>query len=122
MTERYEHRRAGDRELLGWLRPDGDDYVAIDLLGRELTGPVDWPTAEEALDEHGLRWLSDLWQLRLADGSLERVRIVEVRAGDRVVVKRDDLGAVGAEQVVHVLPFPAPPALQPFAGDPHVLG
>ncbi|WP_407653628.1 hypothetical protein [Cellulomonas alba] len=122
MTERYEHRRTGDRELLGWLRAEGDDYVAVDLLGRELTDAVDWPTAEEALDARGLRWLSDLWQLRLDDGSVERVRIVEVRPDDRVVVKRDDLGAVGAEQVVHVLPFPAPAALQPFAGDPHVLG
>jgi len=121
MTRGYEHRREGDRELLGWLRPDGDDVVAVDLIGRELTGPVDWTTAESALDEHGLHWLADLWQLRLDDGTLERVRIVEVR-GDRIVVKRDDLGDMRAEQVVHVLPFPAPPTLRPFEGDRHVLG
>lgn len=121
MTTGYEHRREGDRELLGWLRPDGERFVAVDLIGRELTGPVDWATAEAALDEHGLHWLADLWQLELDDGTIERVRIVEVRA-DRVVVKRDDLGSVDVAQVLHVLPCPAPPTLRPFEGDRHVIG
>src|SRR4051794_10719809 len=111
-----EHTRADDRERLGWIRPDGDAFVAHDALGRELTGPVDWLEAEEALDERGLHWLADLWQLDLPDGTIERVRIVEVTP-DRVVVKVDDFGAVEAMTASYVLPFPAPDVLRPFEGD-----
>lgn len=115
-----EHRRAGDRELLGWVRVDGDGFVAVDRIGRELTEVVDWHEAEEALDERGLHWLADLWQLTLDDGSVVRVRVAEV-ATDRVVVATDDFGNVDAVVTRHVLPFPAPAALRPFAGDRHVL-
>ncbi|ACQ82355.1 conserved hypothetical protein [Beutenbergia cavernae DSM 12333] len=115
-----EHRRAGDRELLGWMRLDGDGFVAIDRLGREITGVVPWDEAEDALDERGLHWLADLWQLERPGSAPLRVRIVEV-GPDRVVVKRDDFGDVGAKQETYELPFPAPGALQPFDGDPHVI-
>ena len=115
-----EHRRAADRELVGWLRPAGEGFVAIDRLGREVTGVVDWVTAEEALDERGLRWLADLWQLGHDDGTTTRVRIVEV-SHERVVVKRDDFGAVDAEMRTWTLPFPAPETLRPYAGDPSVI-
>ena len=111
-----EHTRTGDRERLGWIRPDGDGFVAHDALGRELTGAVDWLAAEEALDERGLYWLADLWQLELPDGTIERVRLVEVTP-DRVVVKVDDFGAVEAVTASYVLPFPAPDTLRPFEGD-----
>ena len=111
-----EHRRPGDRERLGWIRPDGDDFVAHDALGREATGPVDWLTAEEALEERGLHWLADLYQLDLPDGTRERVRIVEVTP-ERVVVKVDDFGAVDVVTASYVLPFPAPDTLRPFEGD-----
>ena len=111
-----EHRRAGDRERLGWIRPDGDGFVAVDALGRELTDVVDWLDAEEALDAHGLHWLADLWQLDLPDGTRERVRIVEVTPA-RVVVKVDDFGAVDVVTESYVLPFPAPESAGPFEGD-----
>ncbi|WP_282946564.1 hypothetical protein [Cellulomonas endometrii] len=114
-----EHRRADDRELLGWIRPDGEEFVAVDRLGRDLTGPVDWLAAEEALEGRGLRWLADLWQLGLPDGSVQRVRFVEV-GPDRVVVAPDVMGAPG--RGTHTLPFPAPATLRPFQGDPHVIG
>lgn len=117
-TAWVEHRRSGDRELLGWIRPAGDDVVAVDRLGRDVTGPVDWPAAEEALDERGLQWLADLWQLTRDDGTVVRVRLLEVSA-TRVVVKVDDLNAVGEGIVpTYELPFPAPATLAPFAGDP----
>ncbi|WP_129337969.1 hypothetical protein [Cellulomonas endophytica] len=119
-TDWTEHRRAGDRELLGWVRPVGEGWVAVDRLGRDLTGVVDWMEAEEALEAHGIAWLSGLWQLPATDGSRLRVRVVEVRA-DAVVVATDDLGSVDAPQVRHVLPFPAPKDLVPFAGDAHTL-
>jgi hypothetical protein len=111
-----EHRRPGDRELLGYVRPDGEGFVAIDRLGRELTDVVDWMTAEQALDERGLGWLSGLWQLIGPDGTVERVRLVEVGTA-RVLVKTDDLGAVDAQVRTYELPFPAPPTLEPFRGD-----
>ena len=44
--EWIEHRRGMDGELLGWMRPADDGFVVIDLLGRELTGVVDWFEAE----------------------------------------------------------------------------
>ena len=102
-----EHRRPGDRERLGWIRPDGDGFVAHDALGREATGTVDWLTAEEALEERGLHWLADLYQLDLPDGTRERVRLVEVTP-ERVVVKVDDFGAVDVvtRQLCAAVPCP----------------
>ncbi len=41
------HRRE-DGELLGWIRPEGADWLAVDVLGRELTGEIDWLDAEAA--------------------------------------------------------------------------
>ncbi|GMA26541.1 hypothetical protein GCM10025864_43000 [Luteimicrobium album] len=117
------HRRPDDREVLGWLRPDGDDWVAVSLLGRDLTGPLDWTAAEEALEDVGLTWLGDVWTLEQDGGGLLRVRLVEVTP-ERVVVQTDDFGAVDAVVERHVLPWPAPPRLRPRgAGDPdaHVL-
>ena len=35
------HRR-DDGELVGWIRPDGDAWTAIDLLGPEAVASVDW--------------------------------------------------------------------------------
>lgn len=116
-----EHRRSGDRELLGWLRPEGDDVVAVDRLGRDASGPVGWVEAEEVLDEGGLLWLSGLWQLAREDGSVVRVRLMEV-SPRHVVVKVDDHNAVGdGPPPTYELPFPAPAALAPFEGDPHVV-
>lgn len=115
-----EHRRPEDRELMGWIRPLDGDWVPVDRLGRTLSTPVDWLDAEAALEERGLRWLSDLWQLTEDDGTVVRVRFAEV-SPDRVVVVEDHLGAAVPGARTWTLPFPAPAALQPFAGDPHVL-
>lgn len=117
-----EHRRTGDRELLGWVRPEGEAFVAVDLLGRDLTGPVDWLAAEEALEGRGLHWLAELWQLTLEDGARVRVRLVEV-SPRHVLVKEDDMNAVdtGRHPVTYELPFPAPSTLGPFTGDGHTL-
>lgn len=115
-TDWIEHRRPTDREMVGWIRPDGDDWVAVSLLGTELTGPVDWLTAEEALDEADLSWLGDVWMLEQAESSPLRVRLVEVTP-DRVVVQTDDFGAIDAPVERYVLPWPAPSRLRPRRSD-----
>ncbi len=115
-----EHRRPGDRELVGWVRPEDEGFVAVDRLGHDVTGIVDWHDAEQALEERGLHWLADLWQLALDDGRTVRVRMVEV-SPERVVVKLDDFGDLRAELRTWTLPFPAPATLRPFEGDRGVI-
>ena len=106
------HRRPEDREPIGWIRPEGDGWVAVDLLGREASGPVDWLEAEEALETVGIGWLADVWMLeRPAAAPPLRVRLVEVTP-DRVVVKTDDFGAIDAPSTSYELPWPAPAALR----------
>lgn len=103
-----EHRR-DDGELIGWIRPVGGAFVAVDVLGRYRTGPVDWLRAEKTLDELGLGYLADPWTLEL-DGRRVRVRIVEV-GRDGITVKKDDWGAIDVPQLTWQLPFPAPDEL-----------
>jgi len=94
------HRR-GDGELIGWIRPEGDDWVAVDLLGREASDAVDWLEAEEALEARGLSWLAEIWMLERNAGDPLRVKLVEITPGavgeaGRVVVQTDDFGAIDA--------------------------
>jgi len=99
-----EHRR-GDRETLGWMRPDGDGFVVIDLLGRPRTEPLEWFAAEEYLEELGIGYLADRY---LHAG--RPVRIGEVSTSG-VTVIADDFGAasaVGADPERFHLPFPVP--------------
>jgi|SRR6478735_1261908 len=123
-TDWIEHRRPDDREPVGWIRPEGDLWVAVSVLGHDLTGPVDWLEAEEALEAAGLSWLADVWMLEQPDGgSPVRVRIVEVTP-DGVVVQTDDLGAIDVPVERYALPWPAPARLRPRRaddGDAHVL-
>ena len=112
-----EHKRA-DGEPIGWIRMSGEDFIAVDALGRDLTGATDWLTCEEALEDRGLSFLAEPWQLMLDGGEVKRVRITEVTP-ERITVREDDFGAaavVGADMRDHVLPFPAPAALQPMSG------
>ncbi|GAA4722180.1 hypothetical protein GCM10023216_09290 [Isoptericola chiayiensis] len=117
-TDWIEHRRPDDRERIGWIRPDGDAWVAVSLLGAPLTGPVDWLEAEEALDATSLAWLGEVWILEDEDGEMLRVRLVDVSPGG-VVVQTDDFGAIDAPVRRIDLPWPAPPTLRPWRpGDP----
>lgn len=115
-----EHRRGLDGELLGWMRPEGDGFVVVDLLGRDRTAALDWMDAEAALDALGIGYLADIYELRLTDGEGDgggewlRVRIAEV-SPSRIRVKKDDWGAVGAPQIYYDLPFPAPASLRPLS-------
>lgn len=87
------------------MKPIGDGFVAIDLLGRPRTDVVDWMVAEATLDELGLGYLADPHELRLDDGSWLRVRIAEVSSG-AVRVKKDDWGDMNATQIHYSLSFP----------------
>jgi hypothetical protein len=123
MNDWTAHRRE-DGELLGWIHPVGEDWTAVDVLGRAVSDADDWLVAEEALEAHGLAWLADPWVLEV-DGHPTRVRIVEVipeRDGvpGRIVVKADDYGDMTRQaSEPWVLSWPIPPQLRPpQPGDP----
>lgn len=113
------HRRGIDGELVGWIRPDGDEFVAISLFGEEISGRLDWVAAEEALEDRGLSWMADVWTLE-REGRRIRVRIVEVSPAEpsggrgHVTVKTDDFGAVDVPYELIELPWPPPAALRPL--------
>ena len=107
-----EHRR-DDRERLGWMRPEDDGFVVIDLLGREVTETVDWLTAEETLEATGIGYLAEPFELLLDDGRWLRVRITEVST-ERIRVKREDWGAMDIPLVEYTVPFPMTEQLRPL--------
>ncbi|MBX3092330.1 MAG: hypothetical protein KF801_07445 [Cryobacterium sp.] len=106
-----EHRREDDRELVGWIAPEGDGFRAFDILGRPVVaGVLDSLNAEEVLEERGIGFLAARHRLRLPDGSERPVRISEVDT-TRIVVIADEWGsasAVGSEADAYELAFPAP--------------
>lgn len=128
-TDWTPHRR-DDGELLGWIHPAGDEWIAVDVLGRAVSGPVEWLDAEAVLEEHGIAWLADPWMLEDDTEGPVRVRIVEVTPDDersrgRIVVKVDDLGDVSRPPTQqYVLSWPAPDRLRmpsPTDPDPRVF-
>src|SRR6478752_4311056 len=109
------HRR-DDGELLGWIRPEDGDWVAVDLLGRRASAAVEWLEAEAVLERNGLAWLADVWMLEMPEGDAWRVKLVEVTPGGvgetgRIVVQTDDFGAIDVPVERFELPWPAPPTL-----------
>ncbi len=89
---RPHHRTDG--ELIGYLAPhDGDDVIAMTLLGTAVGGPTDEWTAADRLDDLGLSYLADRWVLLHEDGSEQRVVLVEVDP-ERVVVANADFAQV----------------------------
>jgi hypothetical protein len=112
-----EHRRGGDGELIGWMVPDGEGFVVVDLLGRERSDVVDWLTAEETLDEIGLSFLADPFELRLPDGRWLQVRIAEL-SPEGIRVTRDDWGVSDVQDCEFELLFPMREELRPVADWP----
>ncbi|PQZ54802.1 MULTISPECIES: hypothetical protein [unclassified Microbacterium] len=120
------HRR-DDGELLGWIHPAGDDWVAVDVLGRPASAPTEWLDAEVALEEHGIAWLADPWMLegQSEDDRPLRVRILEVTPDEegvpgRIVVKIDDFGDMSRPATAQfIVEWPIPDRLRaPRADDP----
>ncbi|WP_232818989.1 hypothetical protein [Homoserinimonas sp. OAct 916] len=87
------------------MKPVDEGFVAIDLLGRPRTGVVGWMVADETLDDLGLGYLADPYELLLDDGSWLRVRIAEVSTG-RIRVKKDDWGDMNATQIYYTASLP----------------
>jgi hypothetical protein len=113
-----EHKRP-DGEGIGWMRPEGEGFVPVDLLGRDLSPATDWLSAEHVLDEKGIGYLADSYELRLDDGTWQRVRVVEA-SPTLIRLKKEDFGAIGGPRVDYTVPFPAPDTLRPTrsgAGD-----
>lgn len=106
------HRR-DDGETLGWIRAHGDGWIAADLLGHDVTDATEWLDAEAALEDRGIGWLADPWELDVegVDHPVP-VRMVEVTP-ERVIVKTEDWGAIDAPLTYHELTWPAPAALRP---------
>ena len=111
--EWIEHRRGPDGELLGWMKPVDDGFVVVDLLGRHRTDAVDWLEAEETLEDLGIGYLAEQYELRLESGQWLRVRLTEV-SSQEIRVKKDDWGAADVPQLYFTLPFPAPETLRPL--------
>lgn len=108
--------RRSDRELIGWLRPEGDGWVPVDILGRDAaTVPLDLERAEGVLDELGIGFLAERWSLDL-DGLAVPVRLSEVSV-DAIVVVDDAYGSAaavvpGRRRATWTLPWPAPDTLR----------
>lgn len=111
-TDWIEHRRGRDGERLGWIAADGENFIAIDLLGREVTEPVDWVSAEERLEELGIGYLADPYELHVGEGTWLRVRITEVSSRS-IKVSQDHGGAIDAPQIDYSVAFPMPADLRP---------
>jgi len=105
------HRR-GDGELLGWMRPAREGFIAIDLLMRPVSAEVDWMSAEETLESIGIGYLADPFELLLDDGNWLRVRITEVST-DAVRVKREDWGDMTVPLREFTVVFPIEGRLRP---------
>ena len=89
------------------MEPVDEGFVVIDLLGRRRTGVVDWSTAEDTLDELGLSYLAEPYELQQDDGTWLRIRIAEVSPLS-VRVKKEDWGDMRSPQIHFSLPFPVP--------------
>lgn len=88
----------------------------IDLLGRELSEPLDWFEAETLLEATGMSYLADAYELRVEDDEWVRVRITEVSA-NRIRVKLEDWGDIKVPTREYILPFPPTADLRVFAGN-----
>ncbi len=81
------YHRIDDGELIGYLKPAGDDlYTPVTLFGHPLSdesGEDFW--AEDVLEGYGLSYLADRWTLDRGDGTTSRVVITECGPDHMVV-------------------------------------
>jgi hypothetical protein len=116
-TSRMDRAQASDGELLGWVRSEGEEFVPVDRLGRDLSPATDWLNAEKAHDEAGIGYLAGPFQLQLEDRTWQQVRVVEV-SPTLIRVKKEDFGGIGGPRVEYTLPIPAPETLRASPAGP----
>lgn len=87
------HRRGRDSEVIGYLRPVGELFEPMNLFGQSLGDPAEYADAENLLEQGGLGYLAEPWQLVDAGGTRRRVRIIEVSANE-VLVGNHEFGKV----------------------------
>ena len=110
LSEWIAYRRQ-DGELIGCMRPEGEAFVPVDRLGRDLSPATDWLDAERTLDQAGIGYLAEPYELLLEDGPWQQVRVVEV-SSTVIRLKKEDFGAVGGPREEYTVPFPAPGTLR----------
>ena len=91
--------------------PQGDGFVAIDLLGVERTDAIEWLEAERCLERLGLAYLAEPYELRIDSGVWIPVRLTDVST-DNIRLKTEDYGAVDAPVTTYDLSFPVPERLR----------
>jgi hypothetical protein len=89
-SEWIEHRRADDDELVGFLVPDGDQFVPVTVFGYPIAQSAPRGESEGELDRRGLSYLAERWVLRLPDQTSIQVEIAEASPA-QVVVQSVDL-------------------------------
>jgi len=77
--------RRADGETVGYVAPEHDDLVALDLLGHELGRAADPQDAHDLVVHRGLASLARFWDWTDADGVTRRVHVVHVRPGRALV-------------------------------------
>lgn len=92
MENWIEHRREDDGELVGFLAPNGDRFIAMTVFGTPLAQPSDRADAEDVLDTRGLGYLAERWQLQVDDQTQILVEINEA-SPERVVVHNVDFSS-----------------------------
>jgi hypothetical protein len=90
---------------------EGESFVSVDRLGRDLSPAADWLDAERTLDEDGIGHLADPFELLLEDGTWQQVWVVEAFPhGDPT--QEGGLRGEGGPRVEYTRPFPAPGTLR----------
>ncbi|MFT8787277.1 MAG: hypothetical protein ABF806_01795 [Bifidobacterium psychraerophilum] len=106
-----EYRRDSDGERLGWIIDEEQSYTAVDLLGERRFTTNDWLKAEQYLNNLGLAYLSERYELRTKSGEWVPVRIVGLSPNE-ILVKIEDFGALEMPMTTYHLPFPKPQQLR----------
>lgn len=91
------HYRLDDGELIGYLQPAEDGLVVpVTVFGYPLDEACEEWAAEQVLEEVGLSYLADRWQLTIPEGTV-RVVITEASPERLVLASADFHHVVGAD-------------------------
>lgn len=97
-----------DGEAVGYVAPDGEAFVALDLLGTEL-GRAGWEDeARDVVVVRGLASVGRSWDWTDDTGTARRVHVVHVRPG-AATVRTGHANVVGADGRTFTLELPVDP-------------